>query len=301
MPGFNNKYQGGPPMNFRGPMRGYNPYGGSGDHELDPNSDQFRKLFIGGLSFDTDETSLKNYFTEYGEMTDVVVMRDPQSKRSRGFGFITFAEKGSIDSIQKKRPHRIDNREVETKRAMPKDDPTPNNQATVDKMFLGGMKDDTTEEQIREVFGEYGEIKQVELINDKNTGKIKGFCFITFDDYDSVDKAVLKKRVPLNGRKVEVKKAISKDQMNMGGPMGRGMGIPMGRGGRGDFNNYGGGYGGPGYNNFGYNSFGGGYGQGWQGGYNDFGPGYGPGNGGGQSRYNNYGNNYGSNNYNNRR
>ena len=46
-----------------------------------PNSEQFRKLFIGGLSYETDEKSLRAHFEQYGEIVDCIVMRDPQSKR----------------------------------------------------------------------------------------------------------------------------------------------------------------------------------------------------------------------------
>lgn len=65
-------------------------------------------------------------------------------------------------------------------------------QQTVKKMFVGGMKDDTTEDQVRSVFSEFGEIEQIDMITDKATGKTRGFCFVTFDDYDSVDKCVCK-------------------------------------------------------------------------------------------------------------
>ena len=54
------------------------------------------------------------------------------------------------------------------------------------------MRDDTTEEQVREAFEDYGTIKQIDLVKDRNTGKLKGFGFVTFDDYDPVDKAVRK-------------------------------------------------------------------------------------------------------------
>lgn len=71
-------------------------------------------------------------------------------------------------------------------------DPSINNQQTVNKMFVGGLKDDTTEDMVRDAFSQFGEIKEIELINDKATGKSKGFCFVTFEDYDSVDKCVCK-------------------------------------------------------------------------------------------------------------
>ena len=71
-------------------------------------------------------------------------------------------------------------------------DPHLQAQQSVKKMFVGGLKDDTKEDQIRDCFGEYGDIDLVEMITDKGTGKTKGFCFVTFTDYDPVDKLVCK-------------------------------------------------------------------------------------------------------------
>uniref|UniRef100_A0A493TJ46 RRM domain-containing protein n=1 Tax=Anas platyrhynchos platyrhynchos TaxID=8840 RepID=A0A493TJ46_ANAPP len=51
--------------------------------------EQLRKLFIGGLSFETTDESLRSHFEQWGTLTDCVVMRDPNTKRSRGFGFVT--------------------------------------------------------------------------------------------------------------------------------------------------------------------------------------------------------------------
>ena len=51
--------------------------------------EQLRKLFIGGLSFETTDESLRSHFEQWGTLTDCVVMRDPSTKRSRGFGFVT--------------------------------------------------------------------------------------------------------------------------------------------------------------------------------------------------------------------
>jgi heterogeneous nuclear ribonucleoprotein A1/A3 len=45
-----------------------------------------RKLFLGGLNYSTTEDGLKDHFDKYGTLVDVVVMRFPDTKRSRGFG-----------------------------------------------------------------------------------------------------------------------------------------------------------------------------------------------------------------------
>ncbi|KAJ6810625.1 putative glycine-rich RNA-binding protein [Iris pallida] len=48
------------------------------------------KLFIGGLSYGTDDQSLKEAFTNYGEVIEARVIMDRETGRSRGFGFVTF-------------------------------------------------------------------------------------------------------------------------------------------------------------------------------------------------------------------
>lgn len=69
-----------------------------------------RKIFIGGLNYRTTDESLKSHFEQWGEIVDVVVMKDPKTKRSRGFGFITYSKAHMVDHAQNNRPHRIDGR-----------------------------------------------------------------------------------------------------------------------------------------------------------------------------------------------
>lgn len=48
------------------------------------------KLFIGGLSWHTDNDTLKSKFSEFGEVEEAVVVKDRDTGRSRGFGFVRF-------------------------------------------------------------------------------------------------------------------------------------------------------------------------------------------------------------------
>ena len=50
------------------------------------------KLFVGGLSWNTTDDSLRQAFTRFGEITEARVITDRDTGRSRGFGFVTFAE-----------------------------------------------------------------------------------------------------------------------------------------------------------------------------------------------------------------
>ncbi|KAI1242793.1 hypothetical protein IHE44_0000344 [Lamprotornis superbus] len=151
--------------------------------------EQFRKLFIGGLSFETTEESLRSYYEQWGKLTDCVVMRDPASKRSRGFGFVTFSSMAEVDAAMAARPHTIDGRVVEPKRAVAREESgKPGAHVTVKKLFVGGIKEDTEEHHLRDYFEEYGKIDTIEIITDRQSGKKRGFGFVTFDDHDPVDK-----------------------------------------------------------------------------------------------------------------
>ncbi|MCA9667481.1 MAG: RNA-binding protein [Myxococcales bacterium] len=50
-----------------------------------------KKLFVGGLAWATDSEGLRSAFSAYGEVTDAAVITDRDTGRSRGFGFVTFA------------------------------------------------------------------------------------------------------------------------------------------------------------------------------------------------------------------
>lgn len=58
------------------------------------------------------------------------------------------------------------------------------------KIFVGGIKEDTDEYHIREYFEPYGKIETIDIMEERSTGKKRGFCFVTFDDHDTVDKIV---------------------------------------------------------------------------------------------------------------
>lgn len=51
-----------------------------------------KKVFVGGLSWNTNEEGLVNNFSQFGNLEEVKVITDRETGRSRGFGFITFSE-----------------------------------------------------------------------------------------------------------------------------------------------------------------------------------------------------------------
>lgn len=98
------------------------------------------------------------------------------------------------------------------------------------------MRDDFEEDHLREYFNKFGNVSSVVLVTEKETGKKRGFGFVEFDDYDPVDKIVLQKNHTIQNKLLDVKKALSKQEMDRhkdaqrqggsfaGPPMGRGYG-----------------------------------------------------------------------------
>ncbi|XP_023298694.2 ribonucleoprotein RB97D isoform X1 [Lucilia cuprina] len=192
--------------------------------EIIPNKDDdicelehLRKLFIGGLAPYTDEDSLRNFYSQWGKVVDVVVMKDQNTKRSRGFGFITYTKAYMVDKAQDNRPHIIDGKAVEAKRALPRPEreAQENKSASVKKLFVGGLKDNHDEACLEEYFSEFGKVVSVKILTDKTTGKRRGFAFIEYDDYDAVDKAILKKTHSIKYVVVDVKKSIYSKELQM--------------------------------------------------------------------------------------
>jgi len=80
-----------------------------------------KKLFVGGLPPSVADEELKNYFTKYGNVVESQIMQDHSTGRSRGFGFVTFDSEQTVEDILTLgKTHEFDGKEVEIKKAEPK-------------------------------------------------------------------------------------------------------------------------------------------------------------------------------------
>jgi heterogeneous nuclear ribonucleoprotein A1/A3 len=61
---------------------------------------------------------------------------------------------------------------------------------TVKKLFIGGLRENVTEDDLNSYFSQYGSILEVVIVKEKDTSKSRGFGFVTFDDYDPIDKII---------------------------------------------------------------------------------------------------------------
>jgi len=138
-------------------------------------------------------------------------------------------------------------------------------------LYVGNLPFNTTSDELREAFAQYGTVTRVQVITDRETGRSRGFGFVEMEE--GADEAVTKMNGAMfQGRTLTVNEARPREPRQGGGAGGGGYGgggggYGGGGGGRGGRGGYGGGGGGRG-----------GYGGGGGGGYGGGGGGYGQGN-----------------------
>ena len=97
------------------------------------------------------------------------------------------------------------------------------------KLFVGGLSWDTTDEGLRKAFASHGEITEAKVITDRDTGRSRGFGFVTFAQDDDAKTAISKMDgTNLDGKTIKVNEAQEKSPRS-GGRSGGGFG--GGRGG----------------------------------------------------------------------
>ncbi len=117
-------------------------------------------------------------------------------------------------------------------------------------IFVANIERKVTDEQLQELFQQYGEIASLKLIKDRDTGVSKGYAFVEMANDDEAQKAIdALNEFELEGRALAVNEARPKTEYKKTG--GGGGGYKGGGGGGGGYNKGGSG-GGGGYNKGGY-------------------------------------------------
>jgi heterogeneous nuclear ribonucleoprotein A1/A3 len=158
------------------------------------------KLYVAGVSWDTTNDGLFNYFSRFGTVVSAQVQRDHVSGRSRGFGFVTFADRTSCEKVLAENLS-LDGRKMEIKYAIPKGQVASYDDSSrtavgpggrPKKIYIAGISVGVTEEDLKEHFATFGRIVECYIQKDRNTGESRGFAFLTFENPDSVDKVLQK-------------------------------------------------------------------------------------------------------------
>jgi len=159
--------------------------------------DEDRKLFLGGLSWDTEERDILDYFSQFGEVSSVSIKYDTVTGKPRGFGFVTFQSVAPIEAVLHGGPHVIRNRAVDPKR--------PRAKPMFKKIFVGGIDADMAEDDIKNYFCRFGNVTGVELPFDRQRGRRREFCFIIFDSEGAAEAAINEPKQMIGGKECDIR------------------------------------------------------------------------------------------------
>ncbi|KAI0352495.1 RNA-binding domain-containing protein [Trametes cingulata] len=176
-------------------------------------------MFIGGLNWDTTDESLRKYFSQFGKVEACTIMRDAAG-RSRCFAFLTFEDPASVNAVMV-REHFLDGKIIDPKRAIPRQE---HQRAT--KLFIGGLPGSVTSESMREYFSQFGKVVDATVMLDRETGRSKGFGFVSFENVD-VQPMLGFGNLQIDGKLIDVKLAQPRSQregFSEGGGQGGGRG-----------------------------------------------------------------------------
>lgn len=83
-----------------------------------PDANEGNNVYVSNLTIDTKESDLKTLFSKFGEIKEVRIVRDPITRESRGFGFVTFEKSESAtEAINELNDKELDRRRLRVERA----------------------------------------------------------------------------------------------------------------------------------------------------------------------------------------
>ncbi|NXL61887.1 MSI1H protein, partial [Chordeiles acutipennis] len=140
----------------------------------------------------------------------------------RGFGFVTFMDQAGVDKVLAQSRHELDSKTIDPKVAFPRR-AQPKMVTRTKKIFVGGLSVNTTVEDVKQYFEQFGKVSLLIL------PFFSGFGFVTFESEDIVEKVCEIHFHEINNKMVECKKAQPKEVMSpTGSARGRSRVMPYG-------------------------------------------------------------------------
>ncbi|GAU50596.1 hypothetical protein TSUD_186680 [Trifolium subterraneum] len=170
------------------------------------------KIFVGNLPFDVDSEKLAELFEQAGTVEVAEVIYNRETDRSRGFGFVTMSNAQEVErAVNKFSGYELDGRLLTVNKAAPRGAPRPERPPrTFDsgsglRVYVGNLPWDVDNSSLEQLFSEHGKVENARVISDRDTGRSRGFGFVTMASVDDVNEAIAAlDGQELNGRPIKV-------------------------------------------------------------------------------------------------
>ncbi|XP_025196921.1 nucleolysin TIAR-like isoform X2 [Melanaphis sacchari] len=169
--------------------------------QLKADTSKHHHIFVGDLSPEIETQTLREAFAPFGEISDCRVVRDPQTLKSKGYGFVSFLKKAEAESaIAAMNGQWLGSRSIRTNWATRKpptlktdsntkpltfDEVYNQSSPTNCTVYCGGLTSGLTDELVQKTFAPFGNIQEIRVFKDK------GYAFVRFATKESATHAIV--------------------------------------------------------------------------------------------------------------
>lgn len=178
-------------------------------------------IYVGNISFDTNESDIMSAFAAHGIVSKVQVPTDRNTGRARGFAFVTMSNAAEhAAAIAALNESEMGGRTIYVSESLPKDKVAEKKKRDVvkkprgpmgTKIYVGNLNFDTTVEEVQEAFAPYGNVQDCFVPMDYD-GNPRGFAFVSMEEENALSAIDGLDGTELGGRTLIVKKSLPKGE-----------------------------------------------------------------------------------------
>lgn len=152
------------------------------------------KLFVGNLPYDVDSEKLAMLFEKAGTVEIAEVIYNRETDRSRGFGFVTMSTVEEAEkAVEMFHRYDIDGRLLTVNKAAPRGTQPERAPRVFEpgfRIYVGNLPWEVDNARLEQVFSEHGKVVNARVVYDRETGRSRGFGFVTMSSETELNDAI---------------------------------------------------------------------------------------------------------------
>jgi cold-inducible RNA-binding protein len=171
-----------------------------------------KKIYVGNLPAPTTEHELGSLFARVGRVMSVRIMRDRDTGRPKGFGFVEMSEEEVDQAIHQLNGVALHGHALSVSEARPRPEPSAGQGNSSNRLFVGNLPYEATEVEVKNLFAAVGPVVFVSLPVERESGRPRGFAFVDFSERADAEEAVRRfHQQPFKGRALMVSEARARE------------------------------------------------------------------------------------------
>lgn len=149
---------------------------------------------MGNLPFDVDSEKLAQIFEGAGVVEIAEVIYNRETDRSRGFGFVTMSTVEEAEkAVELYHKFEVNGRFLTVNKAAPRGsrpERAPREYEPSFRVYVGNLPWDVDDARLEQVFSEHGKVLSARVVSDRETGRSRGFAFVTMASESEMNEAI---------------------------------------------------------------------------------------------------------------